>query len=146
MVNTWDKIFKGLAAFGGAVAGVFGGLDTALIVLVAFMAIDYATGLVVAWMGRSSKTKNGKLDSNVGFIGIAKKVLMLMLVLVAALLDRALGTDTAVFRSLVIWFYIANEALSILENLSTAGVPFPQKLREALEKLHDQNDGGEDER
>lgn len=140
-MTAWDKIVKGLAAAGGAIAGLFGGMDTALIVLMSFMAIDYASGLVVGWMGKSSKTENGHLDSYVGFVGIAKKVLMLLLVLVAALLDRALGTEAAVFRSLVIWFYISNEAISILENLSTAGVPFPRKLRQALEKLHDDNDG-----
>lgn len=137
MSTAWDKIIKGLAAVGGAIAGALGGVDTVLRVLVAFMAIDYLTGLVVGWMGRSTKTETGHLDSKTGFIGLAKKGLMLLMVLMAALLDRALGTDAAMFRSLMIWFYIANEGLSILENLTLAGVPFPQRIREALEQLHD---------
>lgn len=135
MVTAWDKIIKGLAAAGGAVAGVLGGVDTVLKVLIAFMAIDYTTGMIVGWMGRSTKTETGHLDSKTGFIGLLKKALMMLMVLMAALLDRALGGDTAMFRSLMIWFYIANEGLSILENLTLAGVPFPQRIREALEQL-----------
>lgn len=136
----WDKVVKMLAAVGGAIAGVFGGFDTMLIVLVAFMAIDYVTGLIVAWMGKSIKTENGHLDSKVGFIGLCKKCLMLVFVLMAALLDRALGTDAAIFRSMVIWFYIANEGLSILENLALADVPFPKRVKQALEQLRNKND------
>ena len=131
----WDKLVKGLAAAGGAVAGALGGVDTALLALTAFMAIDYATGLIVGWMGRSTKTETGRLDSKTGFVGLTKKGLMMLMVLMAALLDRALGADAAVFRSLMIWFYIANEGLSILENLTLAGVPFPPRIREALEQL-----------
>ena len=140
MTTTWDKIIKGLAAAGGAIAGALGSVDTVLKVLVAFMVIDYATGLVVGWMGRSTKTETGHLDSKTGFVGLAKKGLMLLMVLMAALLDRALGTDAEVFRSLMIWFYIANEGLSILENLSLAGVPFPQRIRDALEQLRNKHD------
>ena len=135
MTTAWDKIIKGLAAMGGAIAGALGGVDTVLKVLVAFMAIDYLTGLAVGWMGRSTKTDTGHLDSKTGFAGLMKKGLMLLMVLMAALLDRALGTDAAVFRGLMVWFYIANEGLSILENLTLAGVPFPQRIRDALEQL-----------
>lgn len=141
----WDKLVKVLAAIGGAVAGVFGGFDTMMIVLVAFMVIDYATGMLVAWMGKSIKTETGHLDSKVGFIGLCKKCLMLIFVLMAALLDRAMGTDAAIFRSMVIWFYIANEGLSVLENLALAGVPFPRRIRQALEQLRDKNDEPPDE-
>ena len=111
-----------------------------LLVLVAFMAIDYVTGLAVAWLGRSNKTKTGHLDSKVGFAGVCRKCLMLLFVLMAAMLDRALGTDSPIFRSMVIWFYIANEGLSILENLAVAGVPFPRRFRQALEQLRSRND------
>lgn len=142
MTYAWDRIVKGAAAVCGAVAGYFGGIDTALTVLMAFMAIDYATGVVAAWLGKSAKTANGCLDSKVGFAGLAKKGLMLLMVLVAAMLDRALGTEAAVFRSLMIWFYIANEGLSILENLTLSGVPFPQRVRDALEQLRRENDDG----
>ena len=95
-------------------------------------------------MGRSTKTETGHLDSKTGFIGLAKKGLMLPMVLMAALLDRALGTDAEVFRSIMNWFYIANEGLSILENLSLAGVPFPQRIREVLEQLHKKSNNGID--
>ena len=144
MENAWDKVVKILAAIGGAIAGLFGGFDTMILVLAAFMAVDYITGLIVAWMGKSRKTETGHLDSKVGAKGIAKKGLMVLVVLAAALLDRALGADTAVFRNMVIWFYIANEGLSILENLALADVPFPQKLRDALEQLRKKNDAVEE--
>ncbi len=136
----WDKIVKALAAAAGVAAGLYGGFDTMLLVLVAFMAIDYATGVAVAWLGRSNKTKTGHLDSKVGFAGVCRKCLMLLFVLMAAMLDRALGTDAPIFRSMVIWFYIANEGLSILENLAVAGVPFPRQFRQALEQLRSRND------
>lgn len=141
----WDKIVKALAAAAGAIAGIFGGFDTMLFVLVAFMAVDYLTGLVVAWMGKSAKSENGHLDSKVGFVGIARKGLMILVVLAGALLDRALGTEAAVFRTMVIWFYIANEGLSLLENLALAGVPFPARLTKALEQLREKNDEPPDE-
>lgn len=135
MMETWDKIVKVVAAVGGAIAGLFGGFDTMLTVLVACMAIDYVTGLIVAWMGKSQKTESGHLDSKVGFRGIGKKALMLLVVLMAAMLDRAMGAEQAIFRTMMIWFYIANEGLSILENLSMAGVPFPHRVKDALEQL-----------
>ena len=141
----WDKVVKTMAAIAGAVAGLFGGFDTMLLVLVAFMAVDYVTGLVVAWMGKSHKSDNGHLDSKVGFIGIARKGLMILVVLAGALLDRAMGTETWVFRNMVIWFYIANEGLSLLENLALAGVPFPARLTKALEQLKEKNDEPPDE-
>jgi len=141
----WDKVVKTMAAIAGAVAGLFGGFDTMLLVLVAFMAVDYVTGLVVAWMGKSHKSDSGHLDSKVGFIGIARKGLMILVVLAGALLDRAMGTETSVFRNMVIWFYIANEGLSLLENLALAGVPFPARLTKALEQLKEKNDEPPDE-
>lgn len=144
--DIWDKAVKAAAAAGGAVAGLFGGVDTVLKVLLAMMVIDYITGLVVAWMGRSGKTETGLLDSKAGARGIAKKVLMLLLVVVAAMVDRALGGERAVFRDMVIWFYLANEGLSILENLALAGVPFPQGVKKALEQVKQQHDERERER
>lgn len=128
----WDKVICFTAAVSGGIAGAFGGWDTLLCVLMAMMAADYISGLVVAAMGRSLKTAYGGLSSKVGAIGLAKKGLMLLCVLVAALLDKAMGADRAVCRDAICWFYIANEGLSLLENLSLAGVPFPEKLREML--------------
>lgn len=140
MMEAWDKVVKALAMLGGTIAGLFGGFDTMMKVLMAFMVIDYVTGLIVATMGKSHKTENGHLDSKIGFIGIGKKALMLLVVLMAALLDRALGGDAAIFRSAMIWFYAANEGISILENLSLAGVPFPKFMLNALEQLKKKND------
>jgi toxin secretion/phage lysis holin len=138
METTWDKIIKVLAAAGGAIAGAFGGWDWLLVVLLGCMAADYISGVVVAWMGRSLKTEYGGLSSKVGAMGLAKKGLMLMVVLIAALLDKAVGADTAMFRDAVCWFYIANEGISVMENLNLAGVPFPKKIKELLgEKLKD---------
>jgi len=139
-MEAWDKVLKVLAAIGGAVAGWFGGFDTMLLVLAACMVIDYLTGLIVAGMGKSQKTETGHLDSKVGFRGIGKKAMMALVVLMAALLDRALGMDAAVFRNMMIWFYIANEGLSILENLGLAGVPFPAGVKKALEQLKAKNE------
>lgn len=130
--NIWDKLICFGAAAAGGIAGAFGGWDTLLCVLMAMMAADYLSGLVVAAMGRSLKTVYGGLSSQVGAVGLAKKGLMLLVVLVAAMLDRAMGADHAVCRDAVCWFYIANEGLSLLENLSLAGVPFPEKLKELL--------------
>lgn len=134
-MDWWEKAVKLLAAAGGAIAGIFGGWDLMLEVLVAVMAIDYLTGVIVAWMGRSGKSETGALDSKAGARGIAKKVMMLLLVAAAAMIDRAMGTDKAIFRGMVIWFYVANEGLSILENLALAGVPFPKSVQNALEQL-----------
>ena len=132
----WEKVWDKLICFGaaavGGIAGAFGGWDTLLSVLMAMMAADYISGLVVAAMGRSLKTPYGGLSSQVGAMGLAKKGLMLLCVLVAALLDRAMVADHAVCRDAVCWFYLANEGLSLLENLSLAGVPFPERLKELL--------------
>lgn len=140
----WDKIVKIAAAVAGAVAGALGGCDGMLRVLLAFMLIDYVMGWIVAWMGKSPKTEGGKLDSRVGFVGIARKGLMLLVVWVSVMLDGAAAeigmADTNLFRSLIICYYIANEGLSIVENLSLAGVPFPQWLRNALEQLKDRGE------
>lgn len=142
--HIWDKIVKIAAAVAGAVVGALGGCDGMLRVLLAFMVIDYACGWIVAWMGKSPKTEGGKLDSRVGFIGIARKGLMLLVVWIAVMLDSAAAdmgmADTSLFRSLIICYYIANEGLSIIENLNLAGVPFPQWLRNALEQLRDRSE------
>lgn len=143
METFWDKMVKIAAAIGGAIAGALGGWDKLLIVLVAMMAIDYVSGLVVALMGKSDKTEYGGLSSKVGAIGLAKKGLMMLVVLVGALLDRAIGTEIAMCRDAVCWFYIANEGLSILENLMHAGVPFPEKIKELLGQKKEEANSGE---
>lgn len=135
METAWDKVFKVLAGVGGAIAGAFGGIDELFIVLVVFMAADYLTGLAVAWLGKSGKSENGGLDSKAGAKGIARKGLMLLVILIAAMLDRALGNQLAVSRTASVWFYLANEGISIIENLALAGVPFPEQIKTVLEQM-----------
>lgn len=129
---------KWLTTFvGGLLVGLLGGWDVALQVLVLFVVLDYATGLTAAWYEK-------KLDSNVGLRGIAKKILMFVPVVVGYWFDVAMGTE--IFRSLAIFFYIANEGLSILENLGRVGVPIPAPLKAALEQLKqksEQTQGGD---
>ena len=132
MGQIWDKAVKIAAAACGAVVGARGGWSWLMTVLLACMAADYLSGTLVAWIGKSLKTEYGGLSSKVGAAGLVRKGLMLMVVLVAALLDRALGQGNTMFRDAVCWFYIANEGISLMENLSLAGVPFPQKLKELL--------------
>jgi len=137
---TWDKILKVLAAVAGAIAGLFGEWNTMLTILVVAMTTDYISGWIVAWCGKSPKTENGGLSSKIGFIGIAKKAFIMILVLLATLLDRVIGGDTAVFQSSLVLYYIANEGLSILENAALLGVKFPAKLKKALETMREQED------
>ena len=125
------------AMLGGVIGAIFGELDGAMIALLAFIAIDYITGLLV---GITSKT----LNSAVGFKGLAKKVFILLLVLIANVLDTHVMDGSGVVRGLVIAFYIANEGLSILENAGKLGVPYPEKLRNVLEQLKEKNEGGQD--
>lgn len=137
---TWDKIIKILAGIAGAIAGLFGEWTTMLTILVVVMAIDYISGVIVAACGRSPKTEAGGLSSKVGFVGIAKKGFIMLLVLLATMLDRAIGNEHMVFQSSLVFYYIANEGLSVLENAALMGVPFPDKIRRALETLRDRED------
>lgn len=132
MEKVWDKAVRGLAACGGAIAGMMGGWDPLLRVLVTLMAVDYVTGVLVAVMGKSAKTEYGGLSSKVGAMGLARKGLMLTVVLVAAMVDSVIGAGSAMCRDAACWFYIANEGISILENAGLAGAPYPAKLRELL--------------
>lgn len=140
MTKVWDKAVRILAACFGAVAGLLGGWDPLLRVLVALMAVDYLTGLLVAIMGKSQKTEYGGLSSKVGASGLARKGLMLCVVLVAAMVDSAIGTGSAMCRDAACWFYIANEGISILENTGLAGVPYPEKLKELLGQKQEEGD------
>jgi len=111
---------------GGLLTSLLGGWDMALKVLVLFVVLDYATGLVAAYGEQN-------LNSRVGFRGIAKKILLFVPIAVAYWLDMLLGQE--VLRSLAIFFYIANEGLSMMENLGRAGVPFPEQIQTVLEQL-----------
>ena len=137
---TWDRITKAIFAVAGAVAGLFGEWNTMLTIFVVMMAIDYITGLIVAACGRSPKTEGGRLSSKAGFVGICRKAVMMLLILVATLLDKSLGNETMVFQSSLVFYYIANEGLSILENAALLGVKFPSKLQRALEAMQERED------
>ena len=140
METGWDKVMKVGVAVGGAIAGAFGGWSVQLSVLVYFMLADYLTGMAVAWMGKSTKSDTGGPSSKIGFQGIMKKLLMLGLVFVAAQIDVAMGGGTFLVRDAAVWFYLANEGLSILENLTLAGVPFPDRVRVLLIKVKEENE------
>lgn len=139
----WDKVLKMTALAGGAIAGAMGGWDTLLVVLCYMMAIDYATGWLCGAMGKSPKTEGGKLDSKTGWNGLMKKAVMLLVVFMAAQLDRIMPEGTQIFRDAMAMFYVANEGLSITENLVIIGVPFPAFIKKALEQIKQKNDEGE---
>lgn len=140
-----DKIIKGACAVAGAVAGIFGEWNVLLTILAVCMLLDYISGLIVAALGKSSKTEGGGIDSKAGFIGLAKKALIMLIVLLATVLDKALGTDRMVFQTAAACYYIANEGISIIENAGKIGVPVPSALKKALEQLRDKHDGGGDD-
>lgn len=117
-----------IAGIGSVCTYIFGGWDTPITVLFWFMGIDYATGLISAAI-------ENKLNSKIGYKGIAKKASILIILIVAVLLDRLLNKNVWVFRTLVCYFYVANEGISILENCGKCGVPLPQKLLNTLEQL-----------
>lgn len=136
----WDKIIKALATVGGAIAGFFGEWNAVLTVLLVAMAVDYVSGLIVAAAGKSPKTESGGLNSKVGFVGLAKKGMILLVVLTATLLDRAVGNATSVFQMATACFYVANEGVSILENAAIIGLPVPGVIKRALDDLKDKGE------
>lgn len=125
-----ESICTGLGIVGSLIAALFGGWDSALITLLIFMGVDYLTGLIVAAAGKSPK---GKLSSKVGWKGLAKKCIILLLVLVAARLDVILGTSYV--RAGVCIAFMCNEVISILENAGLMGVPLPDVLKNAIDLL-----------
>lgn len=131
-------ILKYMAALAGAAFGyIVGEVNGLLIALLIFMSFDYITGVVSAFMQQ-------KLSSQVGFIGLCKKVAILMLVAVGNVVDVYIMKEGAAVRSSVIFFYLCNEGLSILENIAFIGVPIPNRLREVLAKLNDDTDDTDD--
>jgi len=139
----WDKTAKAAGALIGAAAGLLGEWNVMLTVLAWMMLIDHVTGLICAWRGRSPKTDGGGVSSKAGFDGLARKGLMLLIVLTATLLDRAIGSDGSVFQTAAAGYYIANEGVSILENSALMGVPYPKAILSALEQLKGE-DGDKD--
>ena len=123
-----------VGVIGGAIAGLFGGWDTALQTLVIFMAVDYITGLIVAGVFHTSpKTKTGTLESRAGWKGLCRKGVSLLVVLVACRLDGVMGSNF--LRDMAVIGFIANETISIIENAGLMGVPVPKVLVEAVDVL-----------
>ena len=133
----WAKVQMAIAAIGGWLGYFLGGMDGLLTALIVFMAIDYVTGLMCA-------VADKKLSSSVGFKGICKKVLIILLVGVAHIIDlHVVGSGNAL-RSAVVCFYLSNEGVSLLENAAHLGLPIPQKLKTVLEQLHNRDENTED--
>ncbi|MDD2647642.1 MAG: phage holin family protein [Eubacteriales bacterium] len=126
----WNVI--GVAA--SAVCTMLGGFDTALLMLVCVMGIDFAVGLIVAVCGKSPKSESGAVSSSAAFRGLTKKLLMLLVIMLCVCVDRITGAD-GICRLAGIGFYTANEGISILENVALLGVPFPQSVLEVLKTL-----------
>ena len=131
-VTTMQYVF---AAMGGAIGAVLGGFDGFLYALIVFVVVDYITGLMAAVI-------NKEVSSEVGFHGIVKKVVIFCLVSVGHIVDTQIICDGSVVRTAVIFFYLSNEGISILENATRIGLPVPQKLKNVLEQLKEDDEGG----
>ncbi len=142
-VNIKNGVLTAMAAFGAFISNQLGGWDAAMQFLVAMMAADFLTGLLVAGVfQKSGKSESGALDSKASFKGLCKKGMILLLVWLGVLLDNAMGVSY--IRMTVIFFFMGNEGLSLLENLGLMGVPYPQKLKDILEALKEKGDKGEE--
>jgi toxin secretion/phage lysis holin len=132
MKEIWNWIQIVFAAIGGGIGWFLGGADGFLYALIAFVVIDYITGVMCAIVDK-------KLSSEVGFKGICKKVLVFILVGVGNIIDVQVLGQAGVLRTAVIFFYLSNEGVSLLENAGHLGLPIPAKLKAVLEQLHDRS-------
>ena len=132
--NTIQIVFTGI---GGWLGYFFGGCDGLLYALLAFVVIDYLTGIMCA-------INDHTLSSEVGFRGICRKVLIFLLVGIANILDVNIIGSGSVLRTAVIFFYISNEGVSLMENAAHLGLPVPEKIKAVLEQLHDRAEDKED--
>ena len=137
MKEFWAAIQFAFAAVGGWLGWFLGGCDGLLYALIAFVAIDYITGVMCAVADHS-------LSSEVGFKGIARKVLIFLLVGIGHILDTQVIGTGSVLRTAVIFFYLSNEGVSLVENAAHLGLPVPEKLKAVLEQLHDRAEKDED--
>lgn len=125
IINTLQLIFT---ALGGYIGLFLGGFDGFLYALIVFVVIDYITGVMLAVLNR-------KLSSDIGFKGICKKVLIFTMVAIGHIIDTYIVQNGSAVRTAVIFFYLSNEGISILENASKMGLPIPEKLKGVLSKL-----------
>ena len=130
MKEFWTTIQVIFAAIGGWLGWFLGGCDGLLIALLAFVAIDYVTGVMCAIVDK-------KLSSSVGFRGIFKKILIFALGGVGHIIDTMVIGTGSVLRTAIIFFYLSNEGISLIENAGHLGLPIPAKLKSVLEQLHD---------
>lgn len=137
MKEFWNTIQFVFAVIGGWLGYFLGGCDGLLYALLAFVVIDYLTGIMCAINDHS-------LSSAVGFRGICRKVLIFLLVGIANILDVSVIGSGSILRTAVIFFYISNEGLSLVENAAHLGLPVPEKIKAVLEQLHDRTDDKED--
>ena len=135
MKQIWSGIQLAFTAFGGFLGWFLGGIDGFLYALIAFVVIDYITGVMCAITDK-------KLSSSVGFKGICRKVLIFTLVGIGNIVDVYVLGQGGVLRTAVIFFYLSNEGVSIMENTAHLGLPIPTKLKDVLEQLHER--GGND--
>lgn len=138
MQSVIDKLELAFAGLGGFLGWFFGGFDGFLYALIVFVVLDYFTGVLAAGVRNA-------LSSEVGFKGIAKKVCIFILVGLANIVDTQVIGNGSAIRTAVIFFYLSNEGISILENSAVIGLPIPEKLREMLVQLTDEKFAGEDE-
>ncbi len=129
----WTGIQIAFSAIGGFIGWLLGGFDGFLYALIAFAVIDYITGVMCA-------ISDKRLSSEVGFKGICRKVLIFVLVGIGNLVDVYVLGEAGVLRTAVIFFYLSNEGVSLLENSAHLGLPIPQKLKSVLEQLHNRNE------
>lgn len=128
-----ETICTVIGVAGGFITAIVGGWDSALITLVIFMAVDFVTGFVSAAMGKSKHSETGKLSSKAGWVGLAKKFCVVLMVVVAVRIDILIGT-TYIRDAACIGFCV-NELLSIVENTSLMGIPYPPVLKNAIDVL-----------
>ena len=133
MKEFWNVIQAVFAAVGGWLGYFLGGCDGLLYALLAFVVLDYLTGIMCAIADK-------KLSSNVSFRGLAKKVLIFVMVGIGQLLDTQILGEAGVLRTAIIFFYMSNEGLSLVENAAYLGLPVPEKLKLVLQQLHDRNE------
>ncbi|NLS45731.1 MAG: phage holin family protein [Firmicutes bacterium] len=137
MKEVWNWIQVVFIAIGGWLGYFLGGFDGFMYALLVFVVVDYITGIMCAVLDK-------ELSSEIGFRGIFKKVLIFTLVAIGHIIDKNVIGDGSVIRTAVIFFYLSNEGISILENVVHIGLPVPQKLRDVLEQLNDKSEGEED--
>ncbi len=141
----WDDIIKWLSAAVGGVVGAIGGVWSGVLTcLLILNVLDYVTGVICAVVGRSTKSEGGRLSSTAGFVGLAKKMFIWVIILVTTCVDRYVIGSGSSCQTAAALFYVANEALSILENCALMELPIPAFLRKLLEVLREKNDQGEE--